>query len=117
MKFFATVLALLLCAMPALAADKRVFRIDSLIATRKNGVILVQAKGAVQTGGWTRAHLHVMHGDGRTVTLEFLASPPPPGMTVIDALVPVAAAVEIKGRAASVHVLAEENEIATQVLH
>ena len=66
-------------------------RVDSLIATQKDGVILVQAKGAVQTGGWTKPHLHVMHGDGHTVTVEFLAAPPPPGMTVIDALVPVTA--------------------------
>ena len=116
MKFFTTVLAALLCAVPAFAADKRVFRIDSLIATQKNGVILVRAKGAVQTGGWTKPHLHVMHGDGHLLTLEFLAAPPPSGMTVIDGLVPVTAAVEIKGRAVSVHVLAEENEITSQVL-
>jgi len=117
MKFFTTVLAALLCAIPAFAADKRVFRIDSLIATQKNGVIRVQARGAVQTGGWTKPHLHVMHGDGHLLTLEFLAAPPPSGMTVIDGLVPVTATLEIKGRAASVHVLAEENEITSQVLH
>src|SRR5471032_2838065 len=111
MKFFTTVLAALLCTLPAFAADKRVLRIDSLIATQKNGVILVQARGAVQTGGWTKPHLHVMHADGHLLTLEFLAAPPPSGMTVIDGLVPVTATLEIKGRAASVHVLAEENEI------
>jgi hypothetical protein len=116
MKFFIIIMAALLCAAPALAADRRVFRIDSLIATQKNGVILVQAKGAVPTGGWTKPHLHVMHGDGHLLTVEFLAAPPPPGMTVIDVLVPVTAAIEIKGRAASVHVLADENEITSQVL-
>jgi hypothetical protein len=109
-------LCTLLCMGPAVAAEKRVFRIDSLIATQKNGSILLQVKGAVQTGGWTRPRLHVMHGDGRTITLEFLATVPPPGMTVIDALVPVAANAEIRGRATSVHVLAEENEITSQVL-
>jgi hypothetical protein len=117
MKFLATSLAVLLLATPALAADRRVFRVDSLIATQKDGTMLVQAKGAVQTGGWTKAHLHVMHNDGHTVTLEFLAAPPPPGMTVIDALVPVTASLALKGRAGSVHVLAEENEITSQVLH
>ena len=120
MKFFTLPLTLalttLVCAAPALAADRRVFRVDSLIATQKDGTILVQAKGAVQTGGWTKAHLHLLHGDGHTVTLEFLAAAPPPGMTVIDALVPVTASLALKGRAASVHVLAEENEITTQVL-
>jgi hypothetical protein len=116
MKFFTTVLAALFLTTPALAADKRVFRIDSLIVTQKDGTILVQAKGAVQTGGWTRPHLHLMHSDGHTVTLEFLAAAPPPGMTVIEALVPVTASLALKGHAASVHVQADENEIASQVL-
>ena len=116
MKLFTITLAALLCATPALAADKRVFRIDSVIATQKDGTILVQAKGAVQTGGWTKAHLHLLHGDGHTVTLEFLAAAPPSGMTVIDGLVPVAASAEIKGHATSVHVLADENEMTSQVL-
>jgi hypothetical protein len=117
MKLFTAFLAALLCSTPALAAEKRIFRIDSLIASQKDGVIQLQAKGAVETGGWTRPRLHVMHGDGRTITVEFLATPPPAGMTVIDALVPVTASVAMKGRATSVHVLADENEITSQVLH
>jgi|SRR6185503_7069735 len=117
MKFFLFLAALLLLAAPASAAEKRVYRIDSLIATQKNGVIQLQAKGAVPTGGWTKARLHVMHGDGHTLTVEFLATPPPPGMTVIDVVVPVTASADIKGRATSVHVLADENEITSQVLH
>jgi hypothetical protein len=48
--------------------------------------------------------------------VEFLATAPPPGMTVIDGLVPVAASAEIKGHATSVHVLADENEMTSQVL-
>ncbi len=107
----------LFCAHPAFASEKRVLRIDSLLASQKGGVITLQAKGAVQSGGWTRPRLHVMHGDGRTITVEFLATAPPPGMTVIDAVVPVTASVAVKGRAASVHVLAEENEVTSQVLH
>jgi len=117
MKFPPLLAALLLLATPACAAEKRVFRIDSLIASQKNGMILLQAKGAVPTGGWTKARLHVMHGDGHTLTVEFLASAPPPGMTVIDVVVPVEASAEIKGRATSVHVLADENEMTSQVLH
>src|SRR6476659_3452032 len=117
MKFPSLLAALLLMATPACAAEKRGFRIDSLIATQKNGMILLQAKGAVPTGGWTKARLHVMHGDGHTLTVEFLASAPPPGMTVIDVVVPVEASAEFKGRATSVHVLADENEMTSQVLH
>ena len=103
-------------ASPALAADKRVLRIDSLIASQKKGVISLTAKGAVQSGGWTSPRLHVVRRDSRTLTVEFLATPPPPGMTVIDAVVPVTADAQIKGRASSVHVLADQNEITSQVL-
>jgi hypothetical protein len=118
MKFSAPLAAAcaLLCATPAFAADKRVFRIDSLLASEKHGTITVQAKGAVPTGGWSRPRLHVLHSDGRTVTMEFIATPPPPDMTVIDGLVPVTASVQIKGKAASVHVMADQNEITSQVL-
>jgi hypothetical protein len=107
----------LLCTLPALAGEKRVFRIDSLIATQKDGIIQLQAKGAVPSGGWTKPRLHVVHGDGHTLTVEFVATSPPPGMTVIDGLVPVVASLETKGHAASVHVLADENEMTSQVLH
>ena len=113
---FALAYVLLLGVSPALAAEKRVLRIDGLIVSQKRGVILLQAKGAVQTGGWTKPRLHVMRADGRTLTVEFLASPPPPTMTVIDALVPVSAEARVKGRAASVRVLADQNEITSQVL-
>ena len=106
----------LLGASPAIAVEKRVLRIDGLIASQKKGIITLQAKGAVQSGGWTKPRLHVVRGNGRTLTVEFLATPPPPGMTVIDAVVPVSADARVKGRASSVHVLADQNEITSQVL-
>ncbi|HEX4270918.1 MAG TPA: hypothetical protein VHZ32_06010, partial [Rhizomicrobium sp.] len=83
MKFPPLIAIFLLSTAPALAADKRVFRIDSLIATQKHGQITLQAKGAVQTGGWSKPRLHLIHNDGRVMTVEFLATPPPPDMTVI----------------------------------
>jgi hypothetical protein len=113
---FAAVACALVCITPAFAADRRVYKIDSLIATQKNGEILIQAKGAVQSGGWSKARLHVVHADAHNVLVEFLATPPPPGMTVIEALVPVTASAEVRSRAASVHAQADVNEITTQVL-
>lgn len=106
----------LLLASPALAGDKRVLRIDSLIASQKGGAIELKAKGAVPTGGWSHPRLHVLHNDGKVLTVEFLATPPPPDMTVIDALVPVTATAELKGRAASVHLVGEQNEVTSEVL-
>ena len=116
MKFVPLIAAALLLATPALAADKRVFRIDSLLATQKGGAITLQAKGAVQTGGWSKPRLHLVRNDGHVLTVEFLATPPPPDMTVIDGLVPVTATIQIRGHAESVHVEADENEITSQVL-
>jgi len=115
MKLFPLAASLLLLASPALSLEKRVFKIDSLIVTRKAGAIHLKAKGAVQTGGWTKARLHLLHNDGRVMTVEFLATPPSPEMTVIDGLVPVAANAVVKGRAASVHVLADQNEMTSEV--
>src|SRR5579864_991264 len=116
MKFFPVIAALLLSAAPALAADKRVFRIDSLIASQKGGEIVLQVKGAVATGGWSKPRLHLVHNDGRAMIVEFLATPPPPDMTVIDGLVPVSAAAKFRGHVRSVHVQADQNEITSQVL-
>jgi hypothetical protein len=117
MKFPALLATFLLLAAPVSAAEKRVFRIDSLIATQKGGTLLLQARGAVPSGGWSKPRLHVTHTDGHALTLEFLATMPPPGMTVIDVVVPISASTEIKGHATSVHVLADENEMTSQVLH
>ena len=107
---------LALIASPACAGEKRVFRIDSLIASQKGGAIALQAKGAVQSGGWSKPRLRVLHNDGKVLTVEFLATPPPADMTVIDALVPVTAVAELKGRATSVRVQADQNEVTSQVL-
>lgn len=98
------------------AAEKRVFRIDSLIVSQKGGMIELKATGAVQTGGWSKPRLRVLRNDGKVVTVEFLATPPPSDMTVIDALVPVTAVTEVKGRASSVRVQADQNEVTSQVL-
>jgi hypothetical protein len=109
----------LLCATPALAADKRIYKIDSLIATQKKGRITVQANGAVQSGGWKNARLHIIPRDNnRTLTVEFVATPPPPGMVVIDGLLPVTVSAEFKAIAGTtaVKLVADANEMTAQIL-
>lgn len=105
-------------AQPALAADKRIYKIDSVVATQKDGRVVVQVNGAVQTGGWKGARLHVIPGgNNRTLTIEFLATPPPPNMVVIDALLPVSARAEFKSQGkGAVKVIAAANEMTTQIL-
>jgi len=105
-----------LLASPVLAGEKRILRIDNLIASQKGGTIELKVSGAVRTGGWSKPRLHVLHNDGKVVTVEFLATPPPSDMTVIEALMPVTASAEVKGKAGSVHVLADQNEVTSEVL-
>jgi len=110
--------SVLLCAQPALAAEKRVYKIDSVVATQKGGRVVVQVNGAVQSGGWKSPRLHVVPGDSnRTLTIEFVASPPPSGMVVIEALLPVSATAEFKSQGKSaVKVVASANEMTAQIL-
>jgi hypothetical protein len=108
---------LVVAAAPPL--EKRVYKVDSVIATRHGRTLTVEAKGAVQTGGWRKPRLKVLHGpDSRTLVVEFLAQPPPPGMTVIQALVPIRATLRLRlrRRVISVQAQAQANELTAQVL-
>ena len=111
---------------PALAAvppvEKPVSRIDSLIATEKDGRISVEAKGAVMGGGWKHAVLRPAKGNGpadaHVMVLNFVAVPPDAHAAVIPGLLPVAASITIKARkgAVSVRVVSGSNDITTQIL-
>ena len=112
--------ALLLLATPALAApEKRVWRVDSVIATAAGGNVVVQVKGAVQSGGWSHPRLKLDHGDGKTLVVEFLAQPPGANAGVITGLLPVTARLTIRGGrgVVAVKAMAEANEVTTQILH
>ena len=111
--------ALLLLATPALAApEKRVWRVDSVIATQAGGNVVVQVKGAVQSGGWSHARLKQAHADGHTLVVEFVAQPPAAGANVIEALLPVTARLTIKARdMLTVKALGQANEVTAQILH
>ncbi len=116
--FRLAIAALLLTALPALAAEKRVWRVDSVIATAQGGTVKVQVKGAVQGGGWSHPRLKVNHVDAHTILVEFLAQPPAPGAMVISGLLPMAAAATIRaGReTVTVRVMGEANDFTAQIL-
>jgi hypothetical protein len=114
------ILALIALASPVLAApEKRVWRVDSVVATRHGGSILVQARGAVQGGGWEHPRLKLSHRDGHTMVVEFLAQPPAPGAPVISGLLPVTAKATIRAErgAVTVKAMAEANDVTAQILH
>ena len=105
---------------PSLAApEKRVWRVDSVIATMAGGSVAVQVKGAVQGGGWSRPRLKLSRGDSRTLVVEFLAQPPAASANVITGLLPVTAKITIRGGngVVAVKAMAEANEVTTQILH
>ena len=114
---------LLVCATALAAApERRVYKVDSVIASVKGHILTIQAKGATQTGGWRKPRLRLMRspiGEARTVIVELLAEPPPPGMTVIEALVPVEATLRMPARPhiVSVRAVADANDVTAQVLH
>ena len=106
----------------AAVADKPVARIDSLIATQKNGKILIRASGAVTGGGWTRIALKpvkpTLPADAHTIVVEFVGQPPPPNEAVIPGLLPVTASLTLKSRkgVVTVRAVSDANEITTQIL-
>ncbi len=100
---------------------KLIARIDNLFATRANGKVAIQAKGAVSGGGWRGARLRPVRSgpaDARTIVVEFIATPPPPTRAVITGLLPVAAGITVPMRrgVVSVRVVSGSNEITTQIL-
>jgi hypothetical protein len=112
-------------ALPALTApssaapEKRVWRIDSVVATRAGNSVVVQVKGAVKSGGWSHPRLKLAHGDGHTLVVEFLAQPPAPDAVVITALMPMTAKATLRsGRGmVTVKAMAEANDVTAQILH
>lgn len=78
-------------ATAALAAPQAVFRVDSVIAKIIKGRLVVQAKGAVTSGGWTRPRLHLEPhvAEAPDEVIEFQASPPLGNAVVIQELLPI----------------------------
>lgn len=78
-------------ATASLAAPKLVYRIDSVTAKIVKGHLVVLAKGAVTSGGWTRPRLHLLPhaAEAPIQVIEFQASPPLDNAVVIQALLPI----------------------------
>jgi hypothetical protein len=120
--------AMMLAAAPLQAAEKPlpvqprlVVRIDSLIATAAKGSVVIQARGAVGSGGWRTAKLRILKtapADAHTIVVEFVAVPPSPNQAVIEGLLPVVANATLPMRRGifSVRAVSGSNEITTQIL-
>lgn len=118
----ALVLSLPAPVLAAVTAEQPVSRVDSVIATEKDGRLTIQAKGAVTSGGWQHAALRPVRstspGDAHVLVLDFVAVPPDPDEAVIPGLLPVSATITVKGHKniVSVRAVSGSNDITTQIL-
>ena len=105
---------------PKPAVEQRlVARIDNLIATEDKNNVLIQARGAVASGGWREARLRAVKADDpRTIVVEFVATPPAATQAVIEGLLPIHASTSVRLRrgVVSVRVVSGSNEITSQIL-
>lgn len=99
---------------------KRIYKVDSVIATLTAGRLFITAKGAVHSGGWKSAVLRLVRSpsDPHTIVVDFLATPPLPNAPVIQGLLPISANVVVPWRrgVVTVRAAADANEMTTQIL-
>ncbi len=114
-----------LSSSPALAAgksggEKLIYKVDSVIATIHQQRIVIQAKGAVLSGGWKDAKLRVVRSpaDPHALVVDFEATPPPANASVVQGLLPVSAntVVPMRKGVVTVRVVTDANEMTSQIL-
>ena len=98
MRSFIAAFALLIAAVAlAYAAAPRallIYKIDRVSVSIEGRKMIVQASGAVKSGGWENPRLRIKAGhvaESDTLVIEFLATPPAKDAAVIQALLPVSA--------------------------
>jgi hypothetical protein len=95
--FIAVFVLSLLAASPADAAASKaqlIYKVDHASVSIEGRKMIVNASGAVNTGGWENPKLHVKEvriPESDTLVIEFVATPPPKDAVVIQALLPVTA--------------------------
>ena len=108
-------------ATAAPATPKLIFKVDTVTVKTSGNNLVVTATGAVNSGGWTLPHLKMREarapGTG-TAVVDFFATPPPPSVVVIQALVPVTATARFplpRYGTVQVQVVAETNSVTSPV--
>jgi len=78
-------------ATAAPAEPKLIYKIDKVSAAIVKNRLVVNASGAVNTGGWTLPRLHLLphKPEADTEVIEFQAQPPLADAVVIQALLPI----------------------------
>jgi len=123
-------LALLVAGIPLSAASgvdaaQPVFKVDSVtvsIAKDQPNKLIINAKGAVRTGGWEKPRLKVKEvsiPESDTMVVVFVAIPPAPKATVVQAILPVQATVIVtmpKSPVTKIKVAGETNSVSAKIV-
>ena len=115
--------ALALSAPPLSAATKRlhtIYRVDRVSASVENDRVLVVASGAVNSGGWSHARLHMKPSvsEADVLEMDFVADPPSTRRVVIEEVLPVSATLRLplpKRALVAVSVTSQTNTITTEI--
>src|SRR5579871_1946790 len=116
-------IVLALCAPPLHAASKRfhdIFRVDRVSASIVQNRLVVEASGAVSSGGWSHPRLRAKPSapEAAILTLDFITDPPSSKRVVIQELLPVSATIRLplpKYGTVAVSVVSQSNTITTEI--
>lgn len=98
-----------------------IYKVDSASAHVTGRKLTISAQGAVSTGGWQNPHLRALpqhEPETDTLVVQFVATPPPKNVAVIQALLPVSATVTIRlprYATTKVKVVAKTNTVTTAI--
>ncbi len=126
-RLMAAAVAVLLVAVTAAAAGPNsaipVLRVDSASAAPAPGAprkLVIEAEGAVRSGGWAHPQLWVkLSAEKDILYLEFVARPPSPRAAVVQATVPVKAMVTVPMPGPSIkeiRIAGETNTVVAKIL-
>ena len=110
-------------SQPVAGASSRsheILRVDRVSASIDNSQLVIDAAGAVGSGGWDHPRLRIVKASlpAPILAVEFLADPPTPHRVVIEELLPVKATLAVrlpKTSVVAVSVASQTNTITTEI--
>ena len=101
------------------SAQTLVYRVDHATAVIQDGLVAVQAKGAVRSGGWERPRLIVRKTAPGEIRLEFVATPPRNKAAVVQTILPINGKLNIRlssGSVATIKIVSETNSVTARIV-
>lgn len=123
MRTLITIACVLISLAAASAAPaKLVYRVDEATAEISGRHLVIIAKGAARTGGWTKPKLVVLEHsapEAHEMLVDFVATPPADGAAVAQSIVPLQ--IKLKTRlpryaVTEVKVVSETNTVTAQIV-